>query len=92
MSRFDGRIKTLEKRMPREPVGDFDIGIGAELDEQGNILNPEEFFADDAPGEEHIYIGYSDEQIRRIEEQRFLYWQKQTGREMKSWTSDWKNC
>jgi hypothetical protein len=76
MAKYDGRIKAIEKRIPREDTGDEDVVIigGAELDEHGNILNPEEYFKDDKPGAEHIYIGYSDEQIRMIENQRFLWW------------------
>lgn len=75
MARYDGRIKAIERHMPRADMGDgADVVSGPELDEHGNILNPEEYFKDDKPGTEHIYIGYSDEQIRMIENQRFLWW------------------
>lgn len=76
MSRYDARIKAVERRMPR------DYGDGARVnyveplfDAGGRILNPDDYFQDDTPDREHIYIGYTAEEIKSIEDQRFQYWQ-----------------
>lgn len=76
MSRYDARIKAVEKRIPRDYGDGADIvTIGPEMDENGIILNPDEYFQASKRGQETIYIGYTDEAIKSIEDQRFLYWQ-----------------
>lgn len=80
MGKYDGRVKMLEKRMPRADMGDGAIvGFGPMLDENGTILNPEEYFLPEMRGVQVVYLGYTPEQVQRIEEQRFLYWQSNGG-------------
>lgn len=70
MTKFDGRFKAIEKRIPREYSDGADVRYGPEMDDDGTILNPDEYFADHEPGKEILYIGFTNEQIKRIEEQK----------------------
>lgn len=65
MSKYDGRFKALERKLPKGYIGDMDIELGNEdgtiTTEDGRRLQPEDYKREmEARGETVILVGYPE--------------------------------
>lgn len=82
MSRYDGRFRAIERKLPREYKGNCNVEIGNEdgtiTTEDGRRLEAHEYKREmEARGEEVILIGYDmTEEEKREDEERTERWHK----------------
>ena len=80
MAKYEGRIKAIERKLPREDIGDMDIELGNEdgtiTTEDGRRLQPEDYKREmEARGETVILVGYPEtEEEKREDEERARRW------------------